>query len=198
MINKIYLLISVCMSLFFTNDVKAQTGEEFLGEIRMFAGNFAPRNWAECNGQLLPINQLQALYSIIGTTYGGDGITTFALPDLRGRAPIHAGNGPGLTSRPQGSTGGTENIYLTVQNLPAHNHLITANASTDVGTTNIPTANYPANTSVLDKEYATSSNTTMGISTTGNTGNYTPFSNAQPYGVVRYIICLQGVFPSQN
>jgi microcystin-dependent protein len=196
--KKIYLLLLVFMSLCFTNDINAQTGEEFLGEIRMFAGTFAPRNWAECNGQLLPINQNQALYAILGTTYGGDGVTSFALPDFRGRAPIHAGNGPGLTPRLQGSIGGTENTNLTVQNLPSHIHLVTTNASTDVGTTNDPTGSFPANTSVLDKEYATTSNTTMGTSTTGNTGNNTSFSNVQPYGVVRYIICLQGIFPSPN
>jgi len=186
------------MSLFFTNDIKAQTGEEFLGEIRMFAGNFAPRNWAECNGQLLPINQNQALFSLLGTTYGGDGVTTFALPDLRGRAPIHAGNGPGLIPRTQGSTGGTETTTLSIANLPAHSHTVAPNASTEVGTTNIPTFNFPANTSVLDKEYAATSNTIMGTSITRFTGNNASFSNVQPYGVVRYIICLQGVYPSHN
>lgn len=181
---------------FGTSKSFAQAG--FIGEIRMFAGNFVPQSWAFCDGQLLPISQNTALFSIVGTMYGGNGETTFALPDLRGRVAIHAGNGPGLTNKQQGSTGGTETTILSIANMPAHSHTVALNASTNVGTTNDPTGSFPANTSVLDKEYTSSSNATMGSTTTTTTGNNTSFSNMQPYGTVRYIICLNGVYPSQN
>src|SRR3982074_103263 len=99
----------------------------YIGEIRMFAGNFAPRNWATCDGQLLAIAQNTALFSILGTTYGGNGQTTFALPDLRGRGPTHAGQGPGLTNHVLGETGGAENVTLTVGQIPVHNHSLMVN-----------------------------------------------------------------------
>jgi microcystin-dependent protein len=191
-----YLLALVLTMSFGTSKSFAQAG--FIGEIRMFAGNFVPQSWAFCDGQLLPISQNTALFSIVGTMYGGNGETTFALPDLRGRVAIHAGNGPGLTNKQQGSTGGTETTILSIANMPAHSHTVALNASTNVGTTNDPTGSFPANTSVLDKEYTSSSNATMGSTTTTTTGNNTSFSNMQPYGTVRYIICLNGVYPSQN
>ena len=98
--------------------------DPFLGEIRMFGGNFAPRGWAFCNGQILPISQNTALFALLGTTYGGDGQTTFALPDLQGAAPLHAGEGPGLSSRPLGERGGQQAVSLTTANLPAHTHAV--------------------------------------------------------------------------
>ena len=104
--------------------------EPFIGEISMVAFTFAPRGWAFCDGQLLAISQNTALFSLIGTTYGGDGRTTFALPDLRGRVPLHMGNGPGLTSRPEGQKGGSETVTLTVSQMPAHNHQANASSTT--------------------------------------------------------------------
>src|SRR5512140_216933 len=113
----------------------------FIGEIVMFAGNFAPRSWALCNGQLLPIAQNTALFSILGTTYGGDGRTTFALPDLRGRVPVHPGQGPGLSNYVLGEMAGTENTTLLINNMPAHNH--TLNAVSDAGDTAAPAGALP-------------------------------------------------------
>lgn len=178
-----------------TNNINAQG---YIGDIKMFAGNFAPNGWALCNGQLLPINQNQALFSILGTTYGGDGETTFALPDLRGRVPVHAGNGPGLTPKILGEKSGTENTTLSTSNVPPHSHTVAPNANSDLGTTNLPTDNYPANTSILDKEYSETTNETLGSTTTSSVGNGNSFSNEQPYGVIHYIICMQGIFPSPN
>ncbi len=194
--KKMYFLMALFMTMLTVNESKAQEG--FIGEIRMFAGNFAPQGWAFCDGQLLSIAQNSALFSIVGTMYGGNGQTTFALPDLRGRVAIHAGQGPGLSDRQQGSMGGTETTTLSIANLPAHSHIVYPYASTDVGTTNDPTGSFPANTSVLDKEYAGSPNTTMGTTTTATTGNNASFSNMQPFGTVRYIICLYGVYPPRN
>lgn len=175
--------------------VKAQ--DPFIGEIKMFAGTFAPVGYAFCDGQLLPIAQNTALFSLIGTTYGGDGQTTFALPDLRGRAPIHEGQGSGLTSRQLGSGGGTENNTLTVNQMPAHSHSLVAVST--AGNQNSPTNNLLGDTTAFDKEYSDASgNTTMNSSAIGNTGGGQQVNNMQPYRVINYIIALQGVYPSQN
>ncbi|WP_342448689.1 tail fiber protein [Tamlana crocina] len=179
----------------FSFQLNAQEG--FIGEIRMFAGNFAPRSWALCDGQLLAISQYQALFSILGTTYGGDGRTTFALPDLRGRVAIHPGSGPGLSTYRQGSKGGTETNTLTVSQMPPHSH--TVNAVVEDGNQSVPTGNLPAGTKALDKEYSdAAANTTMNSTMIGNSGGGQPVNNIQPYGTVNYIICLQGIFPSRN
>ena len=162
---------------------------QYIGEIRMFAGNFPPAGWAFCEGQLLPISEYDALFALIGTTYGGDGQSTFALPDFRGRAPIHQGNGYVI-----GQTGGVETVTLSINNLPAHNHPMLA--STNKGATNIPTNAVPANTSTLDKEYTAASNTTM--TSTGNAGSAQPINIMKPYATIHYIISLFGIFPSQN
>jgi microcystin-dependent protein len=191
--------ITILFLLTFTllGSQKAISQEGFIGEIRMFAGNFAPRNWAFCDGQILSIAQNTALFSLLGTTYGGNGQTTFALPDLRGRVAIHPGSGPGLTPRVQGEVGGTETNTLTVAQLPAHNH--TVNASTADGDQNVPTNNLPGNTKALDKEYvSTAANTTMNPSMIGVTGQGQPVNNVQPYGTVNYIICLYGIYPSRD
>lgn len=177
--------------------------EPFLGQIVIFGGNFAPRNWALCDGQLLPIAQYQALYSILGTTYGGDGRTTFALPDLRGRVPLSQGQGPGTSNRILGSKGGAETTTLIAANLPAHNH--TASASIHLGTAaNAPTgtnnyiplttgANFFSNT-----KGTTNLNAGASTVTVNNNGNSTAFNNIQPYLAVNYLIALQGLFPSRN
>ncbi len=179
--------------------------EGTLGEIRGFAGNFAPRAWALCEGQLLPINQNQALFSILGTIYGGDGRTTFALPDLRGRTMIGPGNGPGLPSYREGQRGGTDYNILNTTQLPSHNHSAvgTVQAAAVVGDQRIPgsTMNFAGNPS--GTPYTTSANTT-GMKannvqvTVGNTGGNLSVNNMQPYNAIYYIIAIQGLFPSRS
>ncbi|OXB08677.1 phage tail protein [Flavobacterium plurextorum] len=159
----------------------------------MFAGTFAPRGWLFCNGQLLPIPQYSTLFSIIGTTYGGDGINNFALPDLRGRVPVGQGQGPGLSPRNLGETSGNENVTLTISNMPAHNHQL--NASTAVGTSNVPTGNVLANTSVLDKEYNGSPNTAMNNASIGISGSNAPVTIMQPFQTINFIIAIEGIYP---
>ncbi|WMX13636.1 MULTISPECIES: phage tail protein [unclassified Aureispira] len=170
--------------------------DPFIGEIIMFGGNFAPRGWAFCDGQLLPIAQNSALFSILGTTYGGDGRTTFALPDLRGRVAIHPGNGPGLSDYRLGQKGGTETVTLTTNQIPSHNHMINVNNS--AGTTNDPTNHFLANTGAFDSEYGTTANTIMNSNALGHTGGGQSHTNIQPYCCVNFIIALQGVFPSRS
>ncbi|WP_191861093.1 phage tail protein [Hanstruepera ponticola] len=172
-----------------------QAQEPFIGEIRMFAGNFAPRGWAFCDGQLLPISQNQALFSILGTTYGGDGRTTFGLPELRGRFAMHAGNGPGLTPRPQGQRSGSENHTLTSNNLPPHSHVV-AIPSAQVGDTDIPNGNILSGNSI--NGFKANSDGTLATFNTGSSGNNAAVNHVPPFTTVRYIICLQGVFPSRN
>ncbi|ARV13484.1 phage tail protein [Gilvibacter sp. SZ-19] len=183
--------------------------DPFIGEIIMFGGNFAPRGWALCEGQLLSISQNTALFSILGTTYGGDGRTTFGLPDLRGRAPIGAGNGPGLTPRPLGQKTGAETTLLQASNLPPHNHTASLNVSGSDATQSAATANATiATPGTLSGRTFTatqgfngaSPDVTLNASSvqTGNTGGGQPANNMQPVQVVNYIIALQGVYPSRN
>ena len=180
--------------------------EPFIGQIQLFGFNFPPRGWAECDGQLLSISQNSALFSLLGTMYGGDGRTNFALPDLRGRVPMHNGNGPGLTSRTQGSESGNENTILTEANLPVHNHNVTATARcvTAAGDTNIAAGNVcskdlgvsPAtySTATADADMA---NEAIAVQQ-NNIGAGTSHSNMQPYLVLNYCIALVGTFPSRN
>ena len=176
---------------------KTKAQEPILGEIRMFAGNFAPIGWAFCQGQLLPIAQNQALFSLLGTTYGGDGRTSFALPDLRGRVPVGFGQGPGLSNRVIGEKFGSELVTLNINQMPSHNH--TVNAVTTEGNQNLPTNSLPANTKALDKEYSdANANTTMKATMVNPTGGNQPFGVSQPSLGVNFIIALQGVFPSRN
>lgn len=174
----------------------------------MFGGNFAPRGWAYCDGQLLSIAANTALFSILGTTYGGDGRTTFALPDLRGRAPIHQGTGPGLSTYRLGERGGNEQSYLNVTNLPSHNHLgsgtIKAAFTPPAGGGNT-TSPSGANLSGVSGSNIYSNqapNVTMAANnvnvTVSNTGGNMPFSNMQPFLVVNFIIATVGIFPSRN
>jgi len=167
--------------------------EPFIAQIMAFGGNFAPRFWADCNGQLLPISSNTALFSLIGTIYGGDGRTTFALPDLRGRVPMHYGNGPGLSPRTQGQKIGFENITLSVANLPAHGHNILAaeEASLDA-----PDNAFIAASGV--PSFATTGNTTLNSASVTNTGGNVPIQIIQPSLVIRYVIALVGIFPSRN
>ncbi|MDA9773785.1 tail fiber protein [Saprospiraceae bacterium] len=168
--------------------------DPFLGEMVMFAGNFAPRGWALCDGQLLPISQYSALFSILGTTYGGDGRTTFALPDMRGRNPMHPGNGPGLTPKRLGEKSGNERTTLITANLPQSQ-------------INIPCTDDDANNSdepqgrVLGLSETPLYNATATLSMKPGSiigAANTSFSNESPYTAVNFIIALQGVFPSRN
>jgi microcystin-dependent protein len=175
--------------------------EPFLGEIRMFGGNFAPRGWAFCNGQLLSISQNTALFSLLGTTFGGNGQTTFALPDLRGRAPMHWGQGTGLTPRTLGEASGTESVTLISTQMPAHTHAL--NASGAQG--DAPTPSGTVNAVLLDTStqqplnlYGNAPNTTMSPTAIGMAGGSQPHNNMQPYLCVSMIIALEGIFPSRN
>jgi microcystin-dependent protein len=170
----------------------------FLGEIAIYPYNFAPRGWIKCDGQLLQISQFSALFSLVGTTYGGDGRTTFGVPDLRGRTVIGYGNGPGLTPRTLGSKSGVENTTLIVQNLAAHSHTGVIKAKNGPGDETNPSGGYLA-TAPTDF-YAEISNVDMADNSiqTNNTGTNTPFTNMQPYQTLGYYIATQGVFPSRN
>ena len=190
------LLFFVFVLFSSTSTMKAQA-EPFIGQISIYAFNFAPRGWMPCDGRLLHIAQYQALFALIGTTYGGNGVTTFALPDLRGRIVVGPGNGPGLTPKTLGEMGGTETNTLLISNLPPHNHSI--NAVSTEGNQNSPTGNLPADTKTLDKEYSNAAaNTTMKTSMVGNTGNGTPVNNMQPYLSIGYYIATVGIFPSRD
>ena len=163
----------------------------FLAEIKIISWNYAPKGWAFCNGQLLPINQNQALFSILGTTYGGDGRVNFALPDYRGRVPIHQGSGFVL-----GQKGGQEIHTMTISEMPAHTHFVNASNVADNTNTNDPKANFPANDPI--NAYRTTANTTFHPASVTNVGGSQPHENRQPYLVLNFIIALQGIFPSQN
>jgi len=195
------IILLLFISFFMSNtSAKAQI-DPLLGQISMFAGNFAPRGWALCNGQLLAISSNSALFSIIGTTYGGDGRTTFALPDLRGRAPIHAGNGAGLTDRRLGSRSGTEQTTITVLNIPAHSHSASINVASSVGRgegTSQPSNGYIAEGGSYSTTSDNDATLATGATTIGNTGGSQPINNMQPYLTINYIISLQGIFPSRN
>jgi len=168
-------------------------GQPYLGEVKLISWNYAPRGWAFCNGALMAINQNQALFAILGTTYGGNGQTTFALPDLRGRAALHMGSGFNT-----GNIGGEEFHTLIKSEMPAHNHFV--NASDTQGNQNTvqgnilarevgnPYGGYPAGPSI----------TTLAPDTITNTGGSQPHENRQPYLVINFIIALQGIFPSRN
>lgn len=169
--------------------------EPFIGEIMLFGGNFAPRGWALCDGQLLQISSNQALFSLLGTIYGGDGRTTFALPDLRGRAPLHMGTGPGLSPRAIGNKAGEETVTLNVTQIPSHTHALTA--STDEATSEAPAGEVLADTNVALYS-AASPDTAMNVAAIGNTGGSQAHPNMMSYQVVNYCIALQGVFPSRN
>ncbi len=170
--------------------------EPFVGQITMFAGNFAPRSWAFCDGQLLAISQNNALFSLLGTVYGGDGRTTFGLPDLRGRIPIHAGNGPGLSPRQLGAKAGTENVTATVNQLPSHSH-DPAQATTAVGSSTNPNGQLPARSAAGDTYVDDLSPIDMATATS-NTGGSESHNNIQPYLCVHFIIALSGIFPSRQ
>jgi len=168
-------------------------GQPYVGEVRMFAGNFAPAGWMFCEGQLLPISENETLFNLIGTTYGGDGQSTFALPDLRGRLLLHQGNGFTLAE-----TGGVEEVTLTTSQIPAHNHAFLA--STHLESDTSPTGNVMAalNLAGSDVYIPAVPAAAMSANSVGATGGSQPHSNFQPYLCVDFIISLFGIFPSQT
>ena len=196
--------------------------EGTLVEIRMFAGNFSPRGWQFCNGQLLAISQWTAVFALVGTTYGGNGQTTFQIPDFRGRVAVGTGTGPGLTNVQLGQISGTETVTLNTTQIPAHTHSATAgtsgsgtatlNAVVANGNTQSPSGNYLAGsrsasvasyiasgtTAAMNAGSITLSNITAGAPTIGITGGSQPHSNMQPYLGMNYVICLFGIYPSRN
>ncbi len=171
--------------------------EPFLAEIRIFAGNFAPRGWAFCNGQLLPIAQNTALFSLIGTTYGGDGRTTTALPNLKGRAPMHPGRGPGLTARRLGQRGGVETVTVTEAQMPNHNH--TAQGSNETANERNPGNHTVARAGGRGAGFFTSSNANLvTLREQQDTGGSLAHNNLQPFLVLNFIIALVGAYPSRS
>ena len=172
--------------------------DPFLGEIRMFGGNFAPTGWALCNGQLLSIAQNTALFSILGTFYGGNGTTTFGLPDLRGRVPVHQGQGNGLSPYVVGQMSGTENVTLLSTQMPTHTHTVQCDGQAG-GKTN-PTGNFPGTVGGTSQEkmYSAANNASMAPAMIGPSGGNQPHPNIQPILCVTFIIALVGIFPSRN
>jgi len=178
----------------------------YIGSIALFAGNFAPKNWAFCQGQILSIAQNTALFSILGTTYGGNGTTTFALPDLRGRAPVSAGQGSGLSNYVLGQKSGSENAVLSTTQLPPHTHAVSLapNVKNAVGNSRTPVGNVLANHagggvapySTAPPDAVAASGAVSG--TAGISGSNQPVPIVQPYLVINYIILLYGIFPSRN
>ncbi|HEY4358052.1 MAG TPA: tail fiber protein [Acidobacteriaceae bacterium] len=177
--------------------------DQYLGEIRMVGFNFAPQGWAFCNGQIMSIQQNTALFSLLGTTYGGNGQTTFALPNLQSRVPIHWGQGPGLSNYDWGQTAGVEGVQLTTQQMPQHNHLMAVNGAGASASSATPAGNVLANTAARGipgtSIYAAGSDgSTMlatAISFSGSSGAHT---NIQPYLAVTFIIALVGIYPPRN
>ncbi|WP_431027701.1 phage tail protein [Lysinibacillus sp. LZ02] len=173
--------------------------DAYIGEIRLFAGSFAPENWAFCNGEILFIQEYSALYSIIGIRFGGDGVNTFKLPDLRGRAPMHFGNGNGLTPRAFGSQHGENTVSLNITQIPLHNHIAQGSSVSDGGVSSPENAVWGTEKGfgairpykALDE----SNPVTMGDSAIGFSGGSEPHNNMQPFLAMNFIICLDGDYP---
>ncbi|MFP6846143.1 MAG: tail fiber protein [Thalassolituus sp.] len=172
--------------------------DPFVGEIRMFAGNFAPRGWAFCDGQLLAVSQNDALFSLLGTTYGGDGRTTFGLPDMRGRLPVHQGQGSGLTLRRLGSHYGEENVTLTVNEIPPHSHGFMASTA-EVSSSN-PANDVLGSHTDGDESYTSTLSNVVGLSSdvVATAGGSRSHTNLMPALCVNYIIALFGIYPSRQ
>lgn len=170
--------------------------QPYVGEIRIFAGNFAPAGWMFCEGQLLPISENETLFQLIGTTYGGDGQETFSLPDLRGRLPLHQGQGPGLGNYILAETGGAEEVTLTVNQIPAHTHAMLG--STSPGSQASPVGFIPAASNTVSLYKAAAPTAAMANEVILPIGGSQPHSNFQPYLCLDFIISLFGIFPSQT
>jgi microcystin-dependent protein len=174
----------------------------YIGEVRMFAGTFAPVNWALCNGQVIAISQNEALYQLLGTTYGGDGVNTFNLPDVQGRVPIHQGTGTGLSTYVIGQKAGSESVTLTTSQMPQHNHTLaattTAATAQAVGPTLLPAMPTATNAKLYTIQGATPTIDAMSVRAVGPAGGSQPHENRMPALAVTFIIALFGIFPSQN
>jgi len=168
--------------------------EPFLGMIIIVPYNFAPRGWAFCSGQILPIAQNTALFSLIGTTFGGNGQTTFALPDLRGRVPNSSGQGPGLSNYDLGQVGGTESTTITINQMPAHAHTVAPNCTNNASGTAKPGGAFPAGADA----YNAVADNVMGVTNTSIVGGSQPTGILQPYLTLNFCIALEGIFPSRN
>jgi microcystin-dependent protein len=169
--------------------------QPYVGELRIFAGNFAPAGWMFCQGQLLPISEYDTLYNLIGTTYGGDGQSTFGLPNLASRVPVHQGTLAGGSTYTVGQTGGTESVALTTQQMPAHSHAAVG-SSAAAGQGSPSGGTWAANSTL--KPYATPADSAMNPANVGNAGGSQPHDNMLPYLAINYIISMFGIFPSQT
>jgi microcystin-dependent protein len=171
--------------------------ESMIGQVTIFAGNFAPQGWMLCQGQLLSISQYEAVFSVLGTTYGGDGQTTFALPNIAGRAPVH----PGQSTSELGQFNGAEMVTLTSAQMPAHNHSILANSA--AGTSALPSGQVPSmgldgGSGTEYNIYETTADGTMAANSVTMSGGNQPHDNMSPFLAINYIICIEGIFPSRN
>ena len=171
--------------------------QPYIGEIRCFGFNFSPQGWAFCNGQLISISQNAALFNLIGTTYGGDGLNTFALPDLRSRVPVHQGSFAGVT-HVVGQVGGVENVTLTGQEIPAHSHLIVATSNAATLKRPVPNTFYAASSSGNNFYEAGTTLTALANNTVSSAGGGQPHNNIQPYLTLNWCIAMFGIFPSRN
>ena len=171
--------------------------DPFVAEIRIFPFNFAPKGWAWCNGQLLPLSQNTALFSLLGTTYGGDGKSTFALPDLQGSAPMHPGQGPGLSLHDLGETGGSQTVTLLESEIPVHTHQMKADVL-DVADTNVPSPSASFALSSGGTLYQAAANVTLAPQGLAPAGGNQPHNNMMPYLTYYFNIALQGVFPPRS
>ena len=168
----------------------------YIGQIMAFGGNFVPQGWALCNGSLLPISQYDALFSLLGTTFGGDGQTTFALPDLRGRAALHQGQGPGLSSYVLGQSGGAEAVTLTMGQLPPHSHPVLGNSG--AGTSSNPSGAVWAGSPVNVYAAGAAANAAMSATAISASGSGQPHDNMLPFETLNFCIALEGIYPSQS
>ncbi len=197
-------LLAGAANIFTSKEIKAAGNsnsplagiDPFIGSIDMVGFNFPPRGWAQCDGQLLAIAQNTALFSLLGTMYGGDGRVTFALPDLRGRMPIHQGQGPGLSDHVIGERSGEENHTLIANEMPVHNHSLAVNTSG--GNIDNPTGNYMASNSEGIKQYSNTAGSNANGASIVNAGGSQPHNNMPPYLCVNFVIALIGIFPSRN
>lgn len=190
------ILMAAMFALTINSKTYAQDGSQYLGQLAWVTFNYTPAGWLPCNGQLLPIAQYSALFSLLGTQYGGNGSSNFALPDLQGRTIIGSGSGPGLTSYVNGEKSGQATVTLDTSQLPAHNH--TVNAVTLAGNQNLPGGNLPANTGAADTEYSTgAADTNMSPLMIQPVGQSQPHDNMQPYIGMKCIIATQGVYPQR-
>ena len=190
----LWMVLAIMLCAVPCEDADAQT--PFIGQIQMFAGTYAPVGWMVCEGQLLPIAEYDALFNLIGTTYGGDGVQTFALPDLRGRVIVSAGQGSGLSNYSVGQTGGVEAVTLTQAEFPAHLHSLLADSLS--GSSDIPSGLAPADGPDGVPSFGANTVSAMGGNAISNAGGGQSHNNVKPHLAIRYIIAVQGIFPSRN